>query len=56
VEDDSFNWKNAKKCLDKVQNLHPKIPDPTMKKYVNPKPGGIKPQIIRIHSITRSTY
>ncbi|KAG9248606.1 hypothetical protein BJ878DRAFT_487543 [Calycina marina] len=39
VNDESFNWNNAKKCLDKVQNLHPEIPEPSMKKYVNPTPG-----------------
>lgn len=40
VEDDSFNWINAKRCLDKISNLHTEIPDPTLRKYVDAKRKG----------------
>lgn len=35
VGDESFNWRNAKRCLDKIQNLHPEIPIPALDKYVS---------------------
>jgi choline dehydrogenase-like flavoprotein len=40
VGDESFNWGNAKGCLDRIENLHPEIPDPKLKKYVRPKMEG----------------
>lgn len=36
VGDDSFGWENARRCLDKIETLHPEIPDPDLRKYVNP--------------------
>lgn len=41
VDDDSFSWNNAKRCLEKVETLHPEIPSPKLKKYVNPTLKGI---------------
>lgn len=38
VGDDDFKWSNAKKCLDRIQNVHTEVPDPAMRKYVNPGP------------------
>jgi choline dehydrogenase-like flavoprotein len=40
VKDESFGWKNAKKCLDRISNMHPEIPDPKLAKYVGPKVEG----------------
>ena len=38
VGDDDFKWTNAKRCLDKIQRLHPEVPLPGMSKYINPNP------------------
>ncbi|KAM3069359.1 hypothetical protein ACMFMF_008576 [Clarireedia jacksonii] len=35
VEDSSFGWENVKRCLKKVENLHPEIPDSKLQKYVH---------------------
>jgi choline dehydrogenase-like flavoprotein len=37
VEDESFNWQNARRCLDKIENLDPTIPNENLKKYVDAK-------------------
>jgi hypothetical protein len=36
VDDDSFGWENLRRCLDKIETLHAEIPNPALKKYVNP--------------------
>lgn len=36
VGDDDFKWTNAKRCLDRIQNVHSEVPTPEMRKYVNP--------------------
>jgi hypothetical protein len=40
VGDEDFNWKNAKRCLDKVTRLHPEMPDPEIKQYLRVKSEG----------------
>lgn len=35
LRDDSFSWFNARRYLDKIENLDPSIPDPKLSKYVN---------------------
>jgi choline dehydrogenase-like flavoprotein len=42
VGDDSFGWTNAKRCLDKITNLHPGIPEPEMEKFVHAKIEGMR--------------
>lgn len=32
--DDDFRWANVKRCLDKIQRVHPEIPAPALKKYL----------------------
>ncbi|TLD18294.1 glucose-methanol-choline oxidoreductase protein [Venturia nashicola] len=34
VGDESFNWLNAKRHLDQIQNVHPEIPVPALDEYV----------------------
>jgi choline dehydrogenase-like flavoprotein len=34
VQDSSFGWENVKRCLKRIENLHPEIPDPKLRKYV----------------------
>ena len=46
VEDESFSWRNARRCLDKIENLDPTIPNVKLKKYVDAKVEG------RSHSLT----
>ncbi|EXJ94472.1 hypothetical protein A1O1_02868 [Capronia coronata CBS 617.96] len=36
VGDQDFAWANAKRCLDKVTHLHPQIPRPELKRYIDP--------------------
>jgi choline dehydrogenase-like flavoprotein len=33
--DESFGWRNVKKCLANIAHVHPEIPNPKLKKYVN---------------------
>lgn len=40
VGDESFNWKNVKRCLDKVTRLHLEMPDPEIKQYLHVKSEG----------------
>ncbi|PQE24628.1 hypothetical protein CJF32_00011030 [Rutstroemia sp. NJR-2017a WRK4] len=35
VQDSSFGWENVKRCLKRIENLHPEIPDPKLRKYVH---------------------
>ena len=35
VGDQNFSWRNAKRCLRKIENLSPEIPSPALKEYVN---------------------
>jgi len=41
VNDEEFAWPNAKRCLDKVTNLHPEIPKDELRKYVDAKVEGM---------------
>ncbi|EPE36530.1 FAD/NAD(P)-binding protein [Glarea lozoyensis ATCC 20868] len=34
VGNQSFSWKNAKRCLERIENLDANIPDPALKEYV----------------------
>ncbi|KIW00229.1 uncharacterized protein PV09_08267 [Verruconis gallopava] len=36
--DDDFRWLNVKKCLDRIQHLHPEIPVPELRKYLKASP------------------
>ncbi|KAF2103564.1 alcohol oxidase [Rhizodiscina lignyota] len=36
VQDESFNWLNAKRNLDKIVKLHPELPVLSMTKYIHP--------------------
>lgn len=40
VGDDSFGWRDARRCLDKIENLHTEIPIPDLDKYVSADPKG----------------
>lgn len=40
VGDESFGWKNVRRCLDKIENLHPEIPDQSLRKYIDAKVEG----------------
>lgn len=44
VKDMSFCWQNAKRCLDRIQNLQPEIPRPELDKYVHPRMEGANHQ------------
>ncbi|CAG8955409.1 hypothetical protein HYFRA_00010273 [Hymenoscyphus fraxineus] len=39
VKDDAFKWYNAKRCLRKIENFHPEISIPELKKYIDPNIG-----------------
>jgi hypothetical protein len=45
---ESFGWPNAKKCLRRVENLHPDIPNPKLRKYVDAKLEGKISEPVRI--------
>lgn len=36
--DDDFRWSNAKRCLDKIQRIHPEIPAPALRRYLKASP------------------
>lgn len=38
VGSESFGWKNVKKCLRRIENMHPEIPREDLRKYVDAKP------------------
>ena len=40
VDDESFRWQNARRCLDKIENLDPTIPNENLKKCVDAKVKG----------------
>ncbi len=40
VGDDSFKWSNVKRLLDRMSRLHPEIPDPELRKYLDPRAEG----------------
>jgi hypothetical protein len=70
VGDESFGWSNAKKYLRRVENLHPDIPNPKLRKYVDAKLEGkisepvrilpadynIKIIVILVHCISRMAH
>jgi choline dehydrogenase-like flavoprotein len=35
--DEKFGWRNAEKCLRRIENLHPKIPSPDLKSFFGAK-------------------
>lgn len=39
--DESFSWQNVKRCLQNIENLHVEIPNPKLKKFVDPKIKGM---------------
>lgn len=41
VDDESFDWENVRRCLNKIENLHPEIPDQSMRKYIDAKIEGM---------------
>jgi hypothetical protein len=47
VGDDSFKWSNVKRLLDRISRLHPEIPDPDLRKYLDPRVGGLCPELNR---------
>jgi hypothetical protein len=42
VEDESFSWPQARRCLDKIENLDAKIPNVTLMKYIDAEMKGKK--------------
>jgi choline dehydrogenase-like flavoprotein len=42
VDDKKFGWTNVKKCLKKIEHLHPEIPRPDMKKYLDAQIKGME--------------
>jgi choline dehydrogenase-like flavoprotein len=38
TNDDDFRWANVKQCLDRIQNVHPEIPVPALRKYLKASP------------------
>jgi choline dehydrogenase-like flavoprotein len=41
VGDKSFGWENVQKCLKRIENLHPEIPQPQMAKFLDAKIEGM---------------
>jgi choline dehydrogenase-like flavoprotein len=37
VQDENFNWRNARRCLDKIEKLDTRVPNAELKKYVHAK-------------------
>jgi hypothetical protein len=39
--DECFGWVNVRKVLDRIETLHLELPNPQIKKYVNPNIEGM---------------
>ena len=46
VGDDHFEWENVKRCLRRIERVHPAIPDERLRKFVNAKAEGVRPPMI----------
>jgi choline dehydrogenase-like flavoprotein len=47
VGDDHFNWENVKRCLRRIERLHPTIPEEGLRKYVNARAEGMRRPMIK---------
>jgi choline dehydrogenase-like flavoprotein len=47
VGDDHFNWENVKRCLRRIERLHPAIPKEGLRKYVNARAEGMRCPMIK---------
>ena len=41
VGDDRFGWDNVKRCLQRIERLHPAIPEQDLSRFVNAKAEGM---------------
>jgi choline dehydrogenase-like flavoprotein len=48
VGDDHFNWENVKRCLRRIERLHPTIPEEGLRKYVNARAEGMRRPMIKV--------